>query len=213
MLHGLRFDQGERLLLELPHRLADEIRSQALAAMLRGDFQFDLPKRPHAPGGRERLDVPEHHMGQRLARLAPQQAKQRPLAGLHRASLPPGAGRRILHALQLRAAANLHLLPVDRGPKAGQLAVQNQRPVDLAIIGLAESREHRRIGLQNAGQFAAAEKSPIKWRQRANAAAVDHFRTPPPQILLGQIQQPGRDGRLLGMSHDQQHRNHPKLGR
>ena len=47
--------------------------------------------------------------------------------------------RRIAEIVELRAAPELHLLPIDRGSKPGQLAVEHHGAIDLAIAGGAKN--------------------------------------------------------------------------
>ncbi len=132
----------------------------------------------------EGFHIDERGGGGQLGLVAQIELVQRARKLVDRAGFPPGVRRGILNALNPRAAAQLHLLPIDERAKAGHFAVQDDRAVDLSIAGRAEKHLLLRIGIQNARHFAAAVQTQVECVQRPHAAAVQHLGAFGPQIRL-----------------------------
>src|SRR6185369_9600099 len=102
------------------------------------DMHVDQAARAHAPGMAERFHVNERRHRHGLGLLAQAQLVLQPRELTERTRLPPAPRWRIAVIFHLRSAANLNLLTIDDGAKTGQLAVQHDRSIDLAIVRAAK---------------------------------------------------------------------------
>ncbi len=134
MLHRLGLDGGDALAGELPKGLAEQ-----------EDGQPAAPIRPRPPTGRS---GPSVLAGAGSAASAPccgrWRGHRRPAAARHQrearqielaqdAGLPPRPRGRIDRHLDHHLAANLHLAAVHRRLEGGQVALQDERAVDLLV--------------------------------------------------------------------------------
>ena len=67
LLHRLGFDQQNAAVAESFEGLAEQKRREAFAALIRGHAQIEHASGRSAPGGGKGFDVPEPHVGHRLA--------------------------------------------------------------------------------------------------------------------------------------------------
>jgi hypothetical protein len=112
----------------------------------------------------------------------------------------------------LRAAANMHLIAVDRGAKIGECALEDDGPVDLAVSVRKKQPLHRGVGIEDAWLFAAAVETQVERVERSNGASVEHLGAPCPQVFFAPPQKRLGDVGLVWTGPHYHHRGHSQIG-
>ena len=96
---------------------------------------------------------------------------------------------RVGRHLDLHLPPHLHLLAIDLRLKAVELAAEEQGPLDFLIAAGRERLPDDRVGIEHAGQFAAAVEAEVERAKRPKTAADHDLGAAAAQIVFAAVEQ------------------------